>query len=180
MRFEVTDDPFDPADNRIPDQLNPDTDTMGLQARDAERTTGIDVGREHGEWTINGQTWADVIASRFRKVVANPEPDELQIWELRNTSGGWFHPVHIHLVDFKILDRNGRPPPPYERGPKDVAYIGENETVRVIMRFADQTGRYMIHCHNLVHEDHDMMVQFRVGEDTPDNDPITSAPAVPL
>jgi FtsP/CotA-like multicopper oxidase with cupredoxin domain len=52
--------------------------------------------------------------------------------------------------------------------------------VRVIMRFAKQTGRYMIHCHNLVHEDHDMMVQFRVGEDTPDNDPITSAPAVPL
>ena len=25
-------------------------------------------------------------------------------------------------------------------------------------------GRYMMHCHNLVHEDHDMMVQFEVGE----------------
>ena len=24
-------------------------------------------------------------------------------------------------------------------------------------------GRYMIHCHNLPHEDHDMMTQFRVG-----------------
>ena len=31
----------------------------------------------------------------------------------------------------------------------------------------------MIHCHNLPHEDHDMMAQFRVGEDWPDNDPVT-------
>ena len=36
-------------------------------------------------------------------------------------------------------------------------------------------GRYMIHCHNLPHEDHDMMQQFAVG-DAKLNDPITSAP----
>lgn len=34
-------------------------------------------------------------------------------------------------------------------------------------------GRYMIHCHNLSHEDHDMMIQFAVG-DYRVNDPITS------
>ena len=34
----------------------------------------------------------------------------------------------------------------------------------------------MIHCHNLVHEDHDMMVQFAVG-DSRVNDPIYSDPA---
>ena len=53
----------------------------------------------------------------------------------RTPVGGWFHPVHIHLVDFKVLDRNGRPPFAYEQGPKDVVYVGENETVRVIRRF---------------------------------------------
>ena len=73
--------------------------------------------------------------------------------------------------------RNGKAPFNYELGPKDVAYVGENETVRLITKFAHQTGRYMIHCHNLPHEDHDMMTQFRVGTDTPDNDPMTSAPA---
>ena len=31
------------------------------------------------------------------------------------------------------------------------------------MKFAPHRGRYMIHCHNLVHEDHDMMGQFGVG-----------------
>jgi hypothetical protein len=38
----------------------------------------------------------------------------------------------------------------------------------------------MIHCHNLPHEDNDMMGQFQVGR-TPDvNDPITTAPAQPI
>jgi spore coat protein A len=35
----------------------------------------------------------------------------------------------------------------------------------------------MIHCHNLVHEDHDMMVQFEVGTGGPD--PITADAAGP-
>jgi hypothetical protein len=29
------------------------------------------------------------------------------------------------------------------------------------MRF-NSTGKYMVHCHNLMHEDHDMMTQFEV------------------
>jgi hypothetical protein len=45
----------------------------------------------------------------------------------------------------------------------------------VIMRFENQRGRYMMQCHNLVHEDHDMMVQFEVGTGGPD--PITADPA---
>ena len=81
----------------------------------------------------------------------------------------------IPKFDFNILDRNGRPPAPYERGPKDVVYVGEGETVRVIMRFGPNVGRYMMHCHNLVHEDHDMMVQLEVGAGGPD--PIKAAPA---
>ncbi|NMH94496.1 multicopper oxidase domain-containing protein [Pseudonocardia bannensis] len=174
MRFEVTDDPFDPAGNEVPAVLNPNMEVMGLLPAQAKATTKIEVVRKNGLWTINGTTWEDVIESGYKKVVANPELDEIQIWEIKNSSGGWFHPVHIHLVDFQILDRNGKPPFAFEKGPKDVAYVGENETVRAIMKFTHQTGRYMIHCHNLPHEDHDMMTQFRVGDDTPDNDPIAS------
>ena len=36
----------------------------------------------------------------------------------------------------------------------------------------------MMHCHNLPHEDHDMMVQFRVGlkeDEWDENDPIEAA-----
>jgi spore coat protein A, manganese oxidase len=153
-----------------------------------------------GNGTTKLMTWEDIIASNYKETVANPASGDVQIWEITNKSGGWFHPVHIHLVDFKMLTRNGKPVFNYEQGPKDVTFVGENETIRAIMKFGkagDPTtdGRYMIHCHNLPHEDHDMMTQFRVGNDVdrdpdatkgPDdpanancNDPINADPAGP-
>ena len=150
----------------------------------------FDFIRTNGHWTINGETWKEVIDSGYTHCMAEPELDAVEIWELTNTSGGWFHPVHIHLVDFQVLSRNGSASKvlPHEKGPKDVVYVGENETVRVAMRFSGPAagegwpsprGRYMMHCHNLVHEDHDMMMQFSVGdhEYTAPYDPITAAAA---
>jgi spore coat protein A, manganese oxidase len=169
----------------------------GGSGRDGGRGGGGDGG---GDGTTHKWTWADIVISNYRNVVANPASGDVQVWEITNKSGGWFHPVHIHLVDFKILSRNGGPAFSYEQGPKDVVYVGENETIRAIMRFGkagdpSTDGRYMIHCHNLPHEDHDMMTQFRVGKDVdrnpdrtkgPDdpanatcNDPINADPAVP-
>ena len=88
---------------------------------------------------------------------------------LENKSGGWFHPLHIHLVDFQIVSATAPPPFACEKGWKDVVYVGPNETVEVIMRFNGRrpdrpgkpvTGHYVMHCHNLIHEDSDMMTQF--------------------
>jgi len=39
-------------------------------------------------------------------------------------------------------------------------------------------GKYMIHCHNTSHEDHDMMVQYSAGNPQ-SNDPVKSDPPVP-
>ena len=178
MQFEVTNDAFDPANNQVPAQFNPNMEVMGLKESDATATVKLRVHRSNSTWKINDTTWDDIVASEYQRVVANPKLNEVQIWEIENSSGGWFHPTHIHLVDFKILSRNGRAPFNYEIGPKDVAFVGENETVRAIMRFTHEEGRYMIHCHNLPHEDHDMMTQFRVGDDRPDNDPMNAARAV--
>jgi FtsP/CotA-like multicopper oxidase with cupredoxin domain len=132
-----------------------------------------------GMWLINGETWDDVVASDYRRVIADPAANSIEVWDFENKSGGWFHPVHVHLVDFKILKRNGSGPRNYEVGPKDVVYVGEGETVRVVAKFGPHEGKYMIHCHNLVHEDHDMMSQFRVGpeKENDPNDPIKAAPA---
>ncbi len=173
MAFEVIGDAFDPTDNSIPAVLNPANPVMSLTESMAVATRRIDVIRKNGMWTINGHTWDDVVASGFTLTEANPRNGDVEIWEIRNPSGGWFHPVHIHLIDFRILDRNGKPPMPHELGPKDVVYVGENETVRVLARFEGR-GKYMIHCHNLVHEDHDMMTQFEVLDAaTPADDPLS-------
>ncbi|TFD56228.1 hypothetical protein E3T43_09030, partial [Cryobacterium sp. Hh7] len=141
----------------------------------------LKVEKVNGVWKINGTTWADVTASRFTKLFGNPQPYDVEQWTITNGSGGWFHPVHIHLIDAKIIGRNtnGGKPFVWENGPKDVFYVGENESITALMQFdtgPEAGGRYMIHCHNLVHEDHDMMVQFAVG-DSRVNDPIYSDPA---
>lgn len=179
MAFDVVGDAFDSANNTIPDALNPTNPVMALTEQDAIRTRRLDMVREHGRWTINGHTWDDVVKSNFTLTEASPNNGDVELWEIRNPSGGWFHPVHIHLIDFKILDRNGRPPMPHERGPKDVVYVGENETVRVLARF-EGCGKYMIHCHNLVHEDHDMMSQFEVLDASKVGPGPLSEPGVPL
>jgi FtsP/CotA-like multicopper oxidase with cupredoxin domain len=178
MAFDVVDEPFDTLNNTIPNLLV-GTAVMDRAAAAARRTRTMRVERKNGMWTINGNTWHDVVDSKYELVLADPDLGDTEIWEIENSSGGWFHPVHIHLVDFKILSRNGAAPFDYERGPKDVVYVGENETVKVLMRFEHQRGKYMVHCHNLPHEDHDMMQQFSVGlakQQVDPNDPIDGDP----
>jgi FtsP/CotA-like multicopper oxidase with cupredoxin domain len=182
MAFDVTDAPVDKRDgtwNRIP-QVLVSSHSMDLTEASSMRTRRQVLKREGGEWKVNGHTWEDVVASNFQLLEGTPGLGDVEIWELDNPGGGWFHPAHIHLVDFKILSRNGRPPFPFEMGPKDTAYLGEGEAVRVLVQFGPHRGRYMVHCHNLAHEDNDMMVQYAVGwkPGQPDpNDPILASPA---
>ncbi|MGZ5403899.1 MAG: multicopper oxidase family protein, partial [Nocardioides sp.] len=185
MAFEVTGDAFETRNNRLPTSLYPGSPAMQWSESDAVVTRRFDFGRSGGQWTINETTWEDVVASNFKMVLASPLTDTLEIWELRNLSGGWHHPAHIHFVDFRILTRNGRPPRPQEQGPKDVVYLGENETVRVLVGFHGGRGRYMMHCHNLVHEDHDMMAQFEIIDPLntafdPFSDPCRTGPETEL
>ena len=175
LRFDVTaDPPGDLANNSVPDVLNPGVtpfDPMKLTEAQAVTSRYWRFQRHQGQWAINQLFWDPA------RQDAHPGQDNVEIWTFDNKAGGWFHPIHVHLVDFKILDRNGKPPEPYEIGPKDVAYVGEGETVRVIAKFGPRTGKYMMHCHNVVHEDHDMMTNWEVGTGGPD--PVTTAPPRP-
>jgi len=184
MAFRVADEPA------VPSTFNPanwpTVDPQGVLALNPDNAVArrkLRFEREGGEWTINGLTWADVERSGFQAAIARPRLNTVEVWDLENRSGGWFHPIHLHLVDFRILSRidgRGRVQT-YEDGPKDVVYLGENETVRLVARFGPNTGRYMIHCHNTSHEDHDMMHQFWVvnGNDLGPN-PIEAAPPRPV
>ncbi|MFE4541601.1 multicopper oxidase family protein [Arthrobacter sp. NPDC056727] len=155
-------------------------DTMSLTLAMATVKRQLRFERENGQWSINGVLWDDIERSGFTLLFGNPRPFAVEQWTIVNQSGGWFHPVHIHLIDAKIIARNtnGGKPFAWELGPKDVFYAGENESITALMQFdstPQEGGRYMIHCHNLVHEDHDMMVQYAVG-DLRTNNPITADP----
>jgi len=178
MAFDVVANATDTSNNSVPAVLAPDNETMNLKASQSVMSRELQFDRHKGMWMINGRTWMDVIESGFTEVIGNPKLNDVEIWTFITNSSGWFHPVHIHMVDFQILSRNGQPPMAHEKGPKDVVYVGEGETVKVIARYGPQVGKYMIHCHNLAHEDHDMMVQYEVGSGGPD--PILAAPAKPL
>jgi FtsP/CotA-like multicopper oxidase with cupredoxin domain len=192
MRFEVVPDSGPaPTVTSIPKTLDlgpvPEADRGAISVMDltpamavAKRTLRFE--RDGGQWTVNGVTWNDVEATGFRKLFANPAPFSVEQWTFVNNSGGWFHPVHVHLIAAKIIARNtnGGKPFAWELGPKDVFYAGEGESVTALMQFATRPegeGKYMIHCHNLTHEDNDMMVQFSAGNPAANN-PVTSDPPV--
>src|SRR5215217_3453714 len=107
----------------------------------------------HGVWAINGKVFSP------SRIDARPKLGSTEIWELATDV---HHPVHIHLVHFKVLSRNGGEPPPTDAGWKDTVDLRPGEVAGVIARFGGYKGRYVFHCHNLEHEDMMMMANFEV------------------
>ncbi len=112
--------------------------------------------RLNGMWSVNGQ-FADCEVRRFTVTQNTAEH-----WILSNLSGDWQHPVHIHVEEHQILSRNRMAPPNFEAARKDVTILRENERVELFFRFRDFTGNYMMHCHNMVHEDHAMLLMWQI------------------
>ena len=83
-------------------------------------------------------------------------------WSIINGGGSWLHPVHIHYEEHRILSYNRKAPPPIEAGRKDVIRLDANAKCEIYMRFRDYKGIYPMHCHNVVHEDHAMMVMWKI------------------
>jgi spore coat protein A, manganese oxidase len=104
-------------------------------------------------WAINGKVFSP------SRIDARPKLGSTEIWELTTDV---HHPVHIHLVHFKVLSRNGGKPPPTDAGWKDTIDLRPLEVTRVLARFDGYRGKYVFHCHNLEHEDMMMMANFEV------------------
>ena len=85
-------------------------------------------------------------------------------WILKG-HGGWAHPIHFHGMEGRIMKRNGVPitAGSQEFCRKDVVWLG-NEDVEVLVKATDYRGVYPLHCHNVVHEDHAMMLLFAVQD----------------
>jgi len=113
-------------------------------------------------WAINGRLMDDDCETIRFRARQNTTGNEGEIWTFVNKSGGWQHPIHPHFEEFVILTRNGQPPPAFEVGRDDVARLNFNEEIVVFRRHRDFLGRYPLHCHNVVHEDHAMMLRFDI------------------
>ena len=152
MRFDVV-LPRVPDPSRIPAKLRP---LPSRTPAKIDTTRSWRFERHNGMWAINN-IFYDVDTVR-----ASIPKGSTEIWILKNSSGGWSHPIHIHFEEFQILSRNGLPPVPIEGGRKDVIRLGPNDEVKILMRFRDFVGRYVMHCHNVIHEDHAMMLRWDI------------------
>jgi len=79
---------------------------------------------------------------------------EVEVWRFVTDV---HHPVHVHLDPFRVLRRGAGGPGPWDAGWKDTVDVRPAEVVDVAVRFTDHRGRYVMHCHNLEHEDMAMM-----------------------
>jgi FtsP/CotA-like multicopper oxidase with cupredoxin domain len=153
LQFRVERDAPDPS--QVPATLRP---LPPIDLNDVTVTRTFEFGRRQGAWTVNDQFY-DVNVIRAR-----PRMNAAEIWILRNTSGGWSHPIHIHFEEFQVLSLDGAPPTARNQGRKDVIELGRanGSEAQVFMRFRDMKGRYVMHCHNTLHEDHAMMIRWDI------------------
>ena len=135
----------------------------------AQRKVRIEMG--HMRWLINGESFRpDAFPIEAKRNTA-------EVWELQNAKQSMPHPMHMHGFQFQVLSRLNSPMQiealgvhgsgriVSDLGWKDTVLVWPGETVRLAVDFShdfagDQT--YVFHCHNLEHEDGDMMVNMRV------------------
>lgn len=149
MRFDVSGARPPADDSRVPDRLS----TIPAPRADrAAATRTFHFQRRGGSgWTINGRPYEP------GRPLATVRLGTTEVWRFVTD---FHHPVHLHLNHFQVTARNGRSPGPYDAGWKDTVDLRPAESVEIVTRFTDYPGRFLLHCHNLEHEDMAMMADF--------------------
>lgn len=103
-------------------------------------------GGDLAMWSINGQPYRPGVD------IATPRLGTLERWRFTTDV---HHPVHAHLVGFQV-EQDGAP------AWKDTIDVGPTSRAEVLVPIEGYRGRYVLHCHNLEHEDRMMMADFSV------------------
>jgi bilirubin oxidase len=176
--------PLGPADNVRQVTLNEaESEVVRVSEQDGNIVLDCENGAPFGpthamlgtlEWDGNStpRKWMD-------EITENPVLNTTEIWEIYNFTAD-AHPIHLHLVQFQVVDRQGlakdeegiatqpavlmgepRPPEVWETGYKDTVIAYPGEVTRVKAKF-DIAGLYVWHCHIIEHEDNEMMRAYEV------------------
>ena len=123
-----------------------------LNPADAVATRVFEFQRRNGAWQINKQYFDPAIAA------ATPTLGTIERWIFRNSTAGWWHPVHVHLTGQQIIRLNGAPPPLSDRFKSDVVILDGGGEAESLLDFRSFRGPFVFHCHTLEHEDMRMMM----------------------
>jgi spore coat protein A, manganese oxidase len=169
MQFRVTTTLSNIDTSVIPAYLGP---INWLQTSTSNKERYLELSEEKDQFgrsifLLDKKKWDDSITE-------NPIIGSTEIWNFVNSNDD-DHPIHVHLVQFQILQRRpfdvdsykktkkinytGPPLPadPGERGWKDTVKCPPGHVTSVIILFFPYTGQYVWHCHMLEHEDYEMM-----------------------
>ena len=154
MRFDVVRE--EPDDSMIPDEFQPNP---VLAPPSAQRSFSMSFDPATGQFLINGKTF---------------DPNRVDVQVARGTVEAWTvtntdtripipHTFHVHLSQFQVVARNGKPPAAPESGLKDTVALLPGESVTFHVPFEDFTGTYLYHCHMMEHAMDGMMGVFNVA-----------------
>jgi len=126
------------------------------------------------KWTINGRTFKKEEVTDYETV----KMGTTEVWKFVHGGHGMMgknnvaHPIHIHQVQFNIIERNIENMDVgiwenikdgfIDEGWKDTFLLMPGMNVKVLIAFKTFKGIFLYHCHNLEHEDMGMMRNFAI------------------
>lgn len=158
---------------KLPEKLASIPALRPEQARNLNTPRPISVTANGMRWSLNGRTFEMNGVARDEVV----QFGSTEVWEFINEAGMHMmgsmpHPLHVHGVQFRVVDRRVHPSAIaawrsvsdgyVDVGWKDTVLLMPGERVRVLMRFESFPGLFLYHCHNLEHEDMGMMRNFLI------------------
>ncbi len=161
-----------PYDRKVPARLSSLSTALPALPQTPPRRFELTLDRHRNLWTIAGLTF-DMDAAPV--VVERRAPEA---WEFAGAKDGMPHPMHLHGYFFRVAARRGSPQQVGSRavdasgrlatdlGLKDTVLVWPGESVSVVTDFGQPAYKgeqtFLLHCHNLEHEDQGMMLNVRV------------------
>lgn len=156
------------ASPRVPPTLS----ALGPPNVDGAIERPLRLGFAKGRWRINDRVFE---MGSFPIEVAR---GSRELWLFRNYFTSMPHAMHLHGFPMRVVARETSPDVvkalavddkgrlPTDLGAKDTVLVWPGETVRAVVDFPLRwpgPQDYLVHCHNLEHEDGGMMLGVRVG-----------------
>ncbi len=164
------------ANDVLPAILAPVSRYILAEAVNRDRPRTFTITQPENRWELNGRVYEPEGVAADETVRLG----DLELWELVNALNagetqhpqGMLHPFHIHGLQFQVIEREVLPELRagwesvsagyVDEGWKDTVLLMPGERVRLLLRFAEHTGTYMVHCHILEHEDMGLMRNIEV------------------
>lgn len=119
----------------------------------ARRTLVFSENKDGSKFFINGKQFDP------NRVDVRSKLNTVEEWTVRNDSNEE-HSFHVHVNKFQLMSINGRPH--HGHGLQDTASVPAKGKIVLRTQFRNYTGKTVLHCHILNHEDAGMMAVLEI------------------